>query len=249
MDREPGGATATIDPAARRARLRGRPRRAPGRDRAAADSVRRGPPRRRTSARYGCATSPACGSSTTLAGRPISSLPASDRLPAGDPLPEIERGRTRRRPDPRRRPPRRLPAGPRPRAARPGARRWLSRSTGHSTERERHDAGRDRPGLLRGVRARTRRGTSRSSDGLDQAGRRPARRRRADAHFEMMDLFAAPGCASSSRLSRRTSADLRAQDDAAQGGSFGPGRLAPGRVLHGRRPLAEHVAVAVALRR
>ncbi len=68
--------------------------------------------------------------------------------------------------------------------------------------------------------------------------------------FAMMEMFEAASLrADRLRLPRRAGADLGAQDDAAQGRSVGPGRLAPGWLLHGRGPVAQPMAVALALRR
>ena len=86
---------------------------------------------------------------------------------------------------------------------------------------------------------------------MDPGGRRRARRRLADARFEMLELFRVgrPRRRSSTATSASRGLISVAQDDAAQGRADRAGRLAPGRRVHGPGALAQPVAGAVALRR
>ena len=134
-------------------------------------------------------------------------------------------------------------------AARRRAARSPSGSTAAFAERERGDAG-DAAGLLRGVRARPAlRRRSPSAPWIKEGGGVLA----ADSPLlasRCSSCSAPPALpAARRRLPRRAGADLRAEDDAAQGRAVRARRLAPGRRVHGRRPLAQPVARAVALRR
>src|SRR4029078_5685430 len=87
-----------------------------------------------------------------------------------------------------------------------------------------------------------------SREGIQEGGRRRTGGRLAS--LRVRHVRAVPGGrpgAAGGRLSGRARADLRAQDDAAQGRAVGAGSLAPGRHVHGPGPLAQPVAVAVAL--
>ena len=69
-------------------------------------------------------------------------------------------------------------------------------------------------------------------------------------NFKMMELFAQARLPELVRgYLGEAPLDHRPEDDAAQGRAVGPGRLAPGRQVHGPGPGAEPVAVALALRR